>query len=207
MAAPVPSRSADEVARELADRLEARGIDYAIGGALAYNQWSVPRTTDDVDLNLWLDPADPTGAAHTVGSLGCQFRASAMIREFTESGWAYAFLHGVHVDFYLPTQDFHASMRIRRRRKLLLEREAWFLSAEDLAVCKLVIFRTQDLADLERLLLIQGRALDRNYVRDWITRLAGAQDLRVKRWDELVEAAEPAIRLREEGWKPPHLRE
>ena len=31
--------------------LEARGIPYAIGGAVAYGFWGVPRATVDVDLN------------------------------------------------------------------------------------------------------------------------------------------------------------
>ncbi len=41
----------------------------------------------------------------------------------------------------------------------------WFLSAEALAVFKLLFFRPKDLADLERLVAVQGRALDRAYVR------------------------------------------
>lgn len=197
-----PAASAEEVARELADGLEERRIDYAIGGALAYNQHAVPRGTTDADLNVWVDPAKPTAAAHLLAELGCEFKAQAVIREFLDKGWAYVFYRDVHVDVYLPTRDFHASVRSRRRRLPLLGREAWFLSAEDLAVFKLILHRPKDWVDLEALLVVQGRALDRAYVRDWIGRVAGEQDVRVKTWDELVARAEAALRLRESGWKP-----
>lgn len=202
-----PRKSAEEVAREIADALEARGIDYAVGGAICLGQWGVVRATTDADFNIWVDPAKPTAAAHLIGQLGGEFKASAVIREFTDKGWAWARFHGVHVDFYLPTKDFHESVRARRRKRPLLGRDAWFLSAEDLAVFKLIIFRLSDMGDLSRLLVIRGRDLDRAYVRDWIGRLCGAHDLRVKRWDELVQETEPAVAERENGWIPPHLRD
>lgn len=187
-----PKRSAEEVARELADALDARGIPYAVGGAMALGQWGVPRGTLDVDLNLWVDPARPTEAAHLIGQLGCQLNSAAVIRSLLDKGWAYAFLHDVHVDFYLPTRDFHASVLARRQRRPLLGRDAWFLSAEDLAVFKLILFRLKDKADLEALLVVRGREMDREYVRTWISRIAGGGDLRLKTWDELVDSARAA---------------
>ncbi len=194
---------ADEAARELADALESRAVDYAIGGALALAQWGVVRGTFDVDLNLWVDPAQPTGAAELLGHLGCDFRASAVVREFQEKGWAFAQYRGVRVDFYLPTRDFHASVHARRRRRPLLGRDAWFLSAEDLAVFKLILFRTKDRADLEALLVVRGRDFERDYVRACVARDVGDQDVRLSAWREMVEAAEATLRQREQEPGPP----
>jgi hypothetical protein len=84
--------SAEEAGRELADRLEARGVPYAIGGALALAQWGIPRGTIDVDMNIWVDPARPTSAAQLLGDLGCDLKSSSVIRSFTDTGWAYALI-------------------------------------------------------------------------------------------------------------------
>ncbi|MEK7865204.1 MAG: hypothetical protein AAB434_00880 [Planctomycetota bacterium] len=178
-------------------------MDYAVGGAIALAQWGVARGTKDADLNLWMDPARPMAVAELLGQLGCQLNASAMARAFQDKGLAYVFLHGVRVDIYLPTREFHESVKARRRRRPLLGRDAWFLSAEDLAVFKMIIYRDKDLLDVRGIVAVQGMALDRSYVREWLPRLVGAFDVRLKAWEEMVESAEEALRKKDEGWKPP----
>ena len=49
-----PLASLVDAIAALVDALERSGIDYALGGALAYSAWAEPRATRDVDLNLWL---------------------------------------------------------------------------------------------------------------------------------------------------------
>ena len=49
----------DEVVVELTKQLDAFGVDYAVGGALAVGLWSEPRSTIDVDITLFLDPKYP----------------------------------------------------------------------------------------------------------------------------------------------------
>jgi hypothetical protein len=198
MSEPTAKPSAEEVARELADGLEAKSVPYAVGGALALGLWGVPRGTVDVDLNVWLDPTRPTAAAELLADLGCEFRTAAVVRSFLDKGWAFVLWRGVHVDLYLPTREFHADVLRRRQVRPLRGRDAWFLSAEDLAVFKMILHRLKDRADLESLLVVRAAAFDRGYVRSWLERVAGAHDLRLKTWDELVEAADAAIRLRAE---------
>jgi hypothetical protein len=41
-----------DVATALADALKSKGIDYAIGGALALGYYAAPRATVDVDINI-----------------------------------------------------------------------------------------------------------------------------------------------------------
>ncbi len=156
-----------------------------------------------MDLNLWVDPLKPTEAAHLLAEVGCEVKAGAVIREFADKGCAYALRHGVHIDVYLPTGEFHESVRRRRRRRPLCGRDAWFVSAEDLAVFKMVLFRTKDRADLEGLLVMCGRDFDRPYVRSWLARVVGPSDHRLTTWDEMAAQAEAVIRLRESGRTPP----
>lgn len=196
-----PPASAEEAARELVERLEARAIPYAVGGALALNQWAVPRGTKDVDLNLWVDPARPTSTAQLLGAIGCDLKASAVVRSLSERGHAFARLGDVRVDVYVPTHVFHASVLERRRRRPLAGREAWFLSAEDLAVFKLILDRAKDRADVEALAMVGGEEFDRSYVRRWLQKIVGAHDNRLSTWEEIVRRTDAALRLRE-GQEP-----
>jgi len=44
------------VAGQLAEKLELRGQEYALGGAIALGYWGTPRGTVDVDLTVYLPP-------------------------------------------------------------------------------------------------------------------------------------------------------
>lgn len=77
-------------------------------------------------------------------------------------------------------------MRGRVRQALLEGRPACFLSAEDLAIFKMLFFRTKDMLDIERMVAFMGSSFDRVYVRRWLVDLVGADDARVHRWDGLV---------------------
>jgi hypothetical protein len=105
-----------DAALKIARAFDGHGIAYAIGGAIAYGLWAVPRATVDVDV------------------------------------WK-----GGH----------------------------WFLSAEAIAVFKLLFFRARDLADLERLVALRSE-LDVTYVRLQIVSMMGESDERVAKWDEIV---------------------
>jgi hypothetical protein len=66
----------------------------------------------------------------------------------------------------------------------------WFLSAEALAVFKLLFFRGKDMVDLERLVAVRPE-LDRAYVRERIVEMMGEDDARTQRWDEIVRRFAP----------------
>jgi hypothetical protein len=57
VSAPDPSINAVAVARLLAEQLDSKGIEYALGGAIALGYWGLPRATVDVDVTLDL-PAE-----------------------------------------------------------------------------------------------------------------------------------------------------
>lgn len=59
------------------------------------------------------------------------------------------------------------------------------LSAEALAIFKLLFFRGKDVVDLERLVATQRDRMDLAYVRRWMVDMMGDDDERVAKWDEL----------------------
>jgi len=65
------------------------------------------------------------------------------------------------------------------------------LSAEDLALFKLLFFRSKDLADVDRLVNFAGGELDRHYIRRWLLELVGEDDERVRAWDSMIREAAP----------------
>jgi hypothetical protein len=93
---------------------------------------------------------------------------------------------GMRIDVFLPSIPF--ALEAARTRKKLTDADGWsgwFLSAEALAVFKLLFFRGKDLVDLERLVAVRDE-LDHAYVRSWIADMMGADDERVRRWDAIV---------------------
>ena len=70
----------------------------------------------------------------------------------------------------------------------LLETSIRVLSAEDLVVFKLLLFRGKDVVDVERLVATRSDLLDRHYVRTWLVACVGEDDERVRRWDVISAA-------------------
>lgn len=62
--------SALDVAIELGAAFEAHHIDDAIGGALAYGFWGIPRATVDVDINLFCPEAALAEVVQVTAPLG-----------------------------------------------------------------------------------------------------------------------------------------
>ncbi|MBI2894225.1 MAG: hypothetical protein HYY06_11800 [Deltaproteobacteria bacterium] len=181
--------SAAAVARRLADELEAEGLPYAVGGALALGVWGVPRGTVDVDLDLFLDEAElPRGFA-AIRRAGCEIDEASAIASACGRGDFRAFFEGMRVDVFVPCIPFYDAVRRRIRAAPLEGRLAWFLAPEDLAVFKMLFFRTKDILDLERLVAVSGSEIDRALVRASLVDIVGDEDARVRRWDALVVAA------------------
>ena len=76
MADPSPELDAAEVAEHLAAALDERGLEYALGGAIALGCWGEPRGTLDVDLTLFLPIEQPSHCVWLLQQIGCDVRAA-----------------------------------------------------------------------------------------------------------------------------------
>jgi hypothetical protein len=54
----------------IASALARAGISYALGGALAYGQYGIPRATNDVDVNVFIAPTQLGDVAAALRPLG-----------------------------------------------------------------------------------------------------------------------------------------
>jgi len=173
------------LARRLADALEAAGVPYAIGGALAYGQWAVPRATADVDITLFLDEPEWPKALDLLQREGVEGDGRVALTELQDRGSCRLKGGAFYVDLFVPSIPFYSAARSRIVLRPLVGRPAGFLTAEDLSVFKMLFFRPKDLVDIRYMLAVQGGAFDRFYVRHWLAEMVGESDERVLRWDEL----------------------
>lgn len=178
--------SAAQVALALGAGLHARGIEYAVGGALAMNFWSEPRGTIDVDITLFLPMDQPTLCIRALQQIGCDVKTTEAMASIQEHGYCRAVFRGVRVDIFLPTMPFFASARSRTSTVNWNGRYLTIWQAEPVAVLKLMFFRDKDLTDLKTLLRVRGDTLDRAWVREQIVSMCGENDPRVRAWDEMA---------------------
>ena len=172
----------------LAAAFEAAQVPYALGGALAYGFWGVPRATIDVDVNVFVKDDGLADVFAALAGLGISVDEAAARAASQRDGLFIVSLGAFRVDLFTPSIEFSWEAERSRVRRTVEHQQVWFLSAEALAVFKLLFFRTKDIADLERLVAMQGPHLDTDYVRRHVVTMMGEADERVRRWDELVSA-------------------
>jgi hypothetical protein len=173
------------VARQLAEQLELRHQEYALGGAIALGYWSAPRGTVDVDLTLYLPPDRPGDCVWLLEDIGCELSATEAVQSLREHGFCRTAYAGTRVDVFLPIVPFYEAARARRKHVPLAGRTVTIWDAESLTVFKMMFFRRKDLADVEQILRTQ-ETLDRVWVRERLSEMYGAGDPRLAAWDDLV---------------------
>lgn len=186
---PDPLGSLVDVVLELVAELERSDLPYALGGAIAYGAWGEPRATRDVDLNLWIERDQLEHAFDVLASAGVDVDRPRAAVEAEERGM-FVGRHGDYrIDVFVPSVPFYDEALARRVRVPFADRDVWVLSAESLAVFKMLFFRPKDLVDLRRLLEIRGSSFDASFVRRWIVEMLGGDDERVREWDRIVREA------------------
>jgi hypothetical protein len=175
-----------EAVTSIIDQLEAAGVAYAFGGAIALSAWSEPRATTDVDLNIWVSDDELPSALRTLQRAGVELDVAAAIGGARERGM-FAGQHGSYrIDVFVPSVPFYDEALRRKQAVRLADRDTWVLSPESLAVFKMLFFRPKDLVDLARLFEVHRPELDVEFVRKWLVDMVGASDPRIAKWDELT---------------------
>jgi hypothetical protein len=178
--------TAPAVARRLADQLELDGVPYAVGGAIAYGLYAPPRATNDVDLNIFLEPEQIDPALDALERAGAELDRDAARVSAADRGDFVARVDGMRVDVFVLSIPLSSSAASRVSEGILQGRSIAVLAAEDLVLFKLLFFRAKDISDVSRLVAFQGDALDRRYIRRWLVDTVGEDDDRVTTWDSIT---------------------
>jgi hypothetical protein len=178
----------------LIDALDAAGIEYLIGGAIAAWAWGEPRATQDVDMVAKI----PVEAAHRLSSeLGKRdmLVPPEVILDAIQETRADIPISPVHgysgfkADLYpVRAGDELRHSALARRQRVDFGPpvgEVFIHSPEDLILYKLLFFsfslQSKHARDIAAILQARRDRLDRQYLEDWIARL-GLQAI----WEELV---------------------
>ncbi len=163
--------------------LSAAGIDHAFGGALALAYLTLdPRGTSDIDVNLFVPPADcEVALAALPPGVAVPADTATVVRR---DGQVRLWWDETPLDLFFDSVPIHAAAARHVRREPFAGGEIPVLGPVELAVFKIMFDRTRDWADIEAMLAAE--TLDLDAVRDALGTMLEAND---PRFDRLAESA------------------
>ena len=163
--------------------LDKADVGHAFGGALALAYCTgEPRATRDIDINIFL-PAEQVSvvqkALHSVIGF-----TDSQLKYLEAEGQTRVFWGETPVDLFFNVSDLHQHMSLKTSQGILNGVEIPVLSAEFLAIFKVMFNRTKDWADLEA--MVEEGSFNNDFVVSQLVDLLGAQDARIERLSRLV---------------------
>jgi hypothetical protein len=164
--------------------LRERRIVHAFGGALALAYYAEPRATDDVDVNVFLAPAEFDRLTGVLVPLGVAIGGDDE-RAATRDGQCRLWWGRNPVDVFLAYDELHDAMGARVRMVPFGDRRIPILAPEHLLVCKAIFNRPKDWLDIEQMLMCVDD-LDLSEALGQLERVTGRGDTRLSRLRELI---------------------
>ena len=163
--------------------LDAARIRHAFGGALALAYYAEPRATIDVDVNVFVPPAQfsKVAAALRILDVAGDVDQATVDRE----GQCRLWWNATPVDLFFAHDPVHRAMERSSRRVPFGDVEIPILSGEHLLVFKALFARPKDWIDIEQV-VVTHPAIGRSEILQWLRRLAGPDDSRTRRLEEIM---------------------
>lgn len=169
------------------DVMAAMKLRYFITGSTATIYYGEPRFTNDVDIVVDL-PANKVMEFCGTFPPGRFYVSPDAARDAINRKSQFNIIEpatGLKADIIVPAQDDFNRSRFARIRRLNLAsgRNAWFASAEDVIIKKMLFYRgggsEKHLRDIVGVLRVCGENLDRAYIARWSAVLA-VEDIWIK---------------------------
>lgn len=166
--------------------LDRAGIRHAFGGALALGYYAEPRTTIDIDANVFIPPERWRDAAAALSPLGVETDTdeTRLEREGTIR-WRWG---RTPIDLFFSEIPIHEAMPAATRTYDFSGERLPFVGPEHLVAFKALYDRPKDWIDIEQV-LAATEGLDPDEVRVWLDRIIGSEDARRERFDRLAREA------------------
>jgi hypothetical protein len=182
---PKPSPSLPNKVMAIHRALAGAKVPHAIGGALALAYYAEPRTTIDVDVNVFVPTERWPDVRDALAPLGIDVNADE--EELKRDGQIRIWWDRNPVDLFFSYDPFHDEMRRSARRVPFADGTIPILSPEHLAVCKAMFDRPKDWLDIEQI-FVATDPLDLQEIESWLERLVGEHDPRMKKLGEVKAA-------------------
>jgi hypothetical protein len=176
----------DEKVVALERAFRTAGILHAFGGAIALAYYATPRGTHDVDINLFVAANEQGRVFTALVPLGVEPASEQARRQHERDGQLRVRWDSTPLDLFFSYDQLHDACRERRRQVAFAGDRITILSAEDLAIFKVLFARERDWRDLRELLFAQGERFDRNYACGWLERILAPDDERLARFRSLL---------------------
>ncbi|MGH0032670.1 MAG: DUF6036 family nucleotidyltransferase [Myxococcota bacterium] len=180
----------DEKVARLAKTLRDADVPHAFGGAIALAYYATPRGTVDVDVNVFLPARDFDRVLAALAPLGVEAPSRETRRHLARDEQVRLFWERTPLDLFFSYTELHDACLERRRRVPFGGDRLHILSAEDLAIFKVLFARDKDWRDLAEMRLAQGSGLDAGYVTGWLERIVPDDDERLVRYRSLFASAD-----------------
>jgi hypothetical protein len=176
--------SFDQFVGGILEALRKARVEYMIGGAVAVWAWGEPRTTQDLDLVVRLDPAQTAPLSQALETMEIYLPTEIMLENLVETR-ADLPLNAIHGAsgfkaelFTLKAGDAHRTAALARKERVDFGPplgEVYVHSPEDLTLYKMYYFSISEqpkhIRDIGSILRAKVREIDRDYIRQWASQL------------------------------------
>jgi hypothetical protein len=155
-------------------------VPHAFGGALALAYYAEPRSTIDIDLNVFVPSTRLAEVAAPLMALGVAAGSPAVAALVKRDGQARVMWDSTPIDLFFAYDAFHDAAASGLRVVPFGDGSIPILGPEHLVVCKAVFNRPRDWVDIDAM-LDDDTMLDAAEVLRWVGRIAGDEDPRYTR--------------------------
>ena len=155
-------------------------VPHAFGGALALAYYAEPRSTIDIDLNVFVPATRFDDVAGPLAALGAALPDPSIEALARRDGQVRVMWDATPIDLFFAYDAFHDAAGAACRTVPFGEDTIPVLAPEHLLVCKVIFNRPRDWVDIDAVLDV-GTELDVAEVLRWVARIAGDTDPRYER--------------------------
>lgn len=162
--------------------LRSAEIPHAFGGAIAVAYYGEPRMTRDIDINVFISGERRAEINEVLEPLGLDTELEDRDlpdQEELRLGWEENSLH-----LFFSCDSLHEEMEHRLRIVPFADSTIPVVAPEHLVIRKAILDRIKDWIDIEQI-LVATDPLDVGEIEDWLERMVGADNPRMKKLAEV----------------------